>query len=714
MLSLQVQGINMRFNSFFYLLFLIPIIIFTACDSGNTPSPDNYTLRYDETGKNITGQFSFDMGIIPSNHTVKLSDFIPSITGCEIDYVSSTFTPGELTFTAETLTGVLTADIKLYEACSNPKLQLKAKHTDSSVLDNTLMTYTDDVTYEFDVEVAAVSNSYTPILQTTEINLTQNSETRIIVVSVYDQNNIPASSGSVNVVYPTEASEGVDVGSFTSETAMITDGKATFSYTGPSNLSSLLDAGKSSTSFKFHYENEVTNVVELSVNYVPDEDQIVITSYKILFNPQNSTAKMSLEEIMPFSVSIVDEDENVVANSDVYELNISLENTAIASLMDTSGATGTTLAYQNQNNITASVESGTESGLVPLRVSAHFKDVNDNNISINDTFNVIIESGPPTGISISYVGTDQDKERAKFIEKLAISVTDKYFNPVNTNPSVSVGAIVGYARYDGGDINHRIFVDSGTLATLDSDTLSLNQNLIDEGTTDIDVANDILVTFGNGYRYPASGAWGINDFTASTISLDAGQYEGNVTDSLGYAVGRNIRQDACQHGDEWVGQAKLADGAVTLDEKGTAVVELSYDYYLVGKSIVVYTNIIGQDNKLGKELKLGEAKKHTLRGHGIEVLGDLSIAAEGTETSPGTATGIFYAWIKDTPEPYRNARFGFGGVTTSGDGYINSVQHKSIEECSNNGHAYVEYTITADINSTFSVSFSTPLISSEF
>ncbi len=710
----SLQGIDMRFNPFVYLLFFIPIIMFTACGSGSTSSSDNYTLKYDETGKNITGQFSFDMGNIPSTHTEKLSNFTPLITGCDIDYASSSFTPDELTFTAGATAGVLTADIKLDGVCSNPKLQLQAKHTVISELDGNTLTHSEDETFEFDVEVAVVQNSYTPILQTSEINLTKNSETRSIVVSVYDQNNIPASSGTVNVVYPTEASEGVDVGSFTSKTATITDGKAIFSYSGPSDLSSLLDAGKSGTSFKFHYENEVTNVVELSVNYVPDEDQIVITSYKILFNPQNSSSKMSLDEIMPFSVSIVDEDENVVSNSDVYELNISLENTAIASLMDTSGATGTTLKYQNQNNITASVVSDTKSGLVPLKVSAHFKDVNDKNISINDIFNVIIESGPPTGISISYVGTDQDKERAKFIEKLAISVTDKYFNPVNTNPSVSVGAIVGYARYDGGDINHRIFVDSGTLATLDSDTLSLNQNLIDEGTTDIDVANDTLVTFGNGYRYPASGAWGFNDFTASTISLDAGQYEGNVTDSLGYAVGRNIRQDACQHGDEWVGQAKLADGAVTLDEKGTAIIEISYDYYLVGKSIVVYTNIIGQDNKLGKELKLGEAKKHTLRGHGIEVLGDLSITAEGTETSPGTATGIFYAWIKDTPEPYRNARFGFGGVTTSGDGYINSVQYKSIEECSNNGHAYVEYTITADINSTFSVSFSNPLISSEF
>lgn len=707
----------MQSNSLFYLLFLIPIIMFTACGSGSTSSSDdlsNYTLRYDEVGKSITGQFSFDMGNIPSNHTVKLSDFTPSITGCDIDYVSSSFTPDEVSFTSTTTTGVLIADIKLYGACSNPKLQLKAKYTDSSVLDNKFFTYTDDVTYDFDVEVTTPVNSYTLVLQTSAINLTKNSETRTIVVSVYDQNNIPATSGNVNIVYPAEASNGVDVGSFTPASAAIENGKAIFNYTGPSDLSSLVDAGKSATSFQFYYENELTKAVKLSINYVPDENQIVITSYKILFNPQDDSSKMSLSETKPFSVSIVDRDENVVSDSDLYELNISLENTAIASLIDSSGTTGTTLKYQNKNNITASLASGTISGLVPLKVSAYFKDVNDKNISINDTFNVIIESGPPTAISFSYVGTNQDKDRAKFIEKFAISVTDKYFNPVNTNPSVSVGAIVGYARHDDGNIHHRIFVDSGTLAILDSNTLALNQNLIDVATTDIDIYNDTLVTFGNGYTYPASGGWSFTGFNESTITLEEGQYDGNRTTNIGYAIGRNYRQDTCDYGREWVGQTKLIDNVTTLDEKGTAIMELSYDYYLVGKSIVVYANIIGQDNKLGRKLKMGEALKHTLRGHGVEILDDTTISVKGTETSTTTTTRRFYAWIKDTVEPYRNARFGLSQIKTSGDGDINSVRHMSIEECNNRGHAYVEYTITADINSTYSITVSNPFISSEF
>ncbi len=524
---------------------------------------------------------------------------------------------------------------------------------------------------------------------------------------MFDSNNVPVQSGNVNIIYPTEVASGVVVGNFSPTTSVILNGIATFNYTGPDDLLSLIKAGYSGTSFEFYYENDITKAVKLSITYDPDPDQIVITSYKILFQPQNGSLTMSLKEIKPFSIAIVDKDNNLVADANINELNISLENIAIASLMDSSGNKSSTLNYTSQNNITASLISSTISGLIPLHVSGSFIDVNNNTVKVEDTFNIIVQSGPPTAISLSYIETDQDTSRAKFIEKFAISVTDKYFNPVNTNPNVSVGAIVGYANYDD-DKSHRIFVDSNPLATLDNNSLNLNQNLI-QTTSDIDIYNDTLVTFGNGYTYPASGGWDFNEFNTSSIILNDGQFDGNTTANLGYAIGHNFRQDACILGTEWLGQTKLQDGVTTLDAKGTAVIELSYDYYLVGKDIVLYANIVGQDNQLDRKLKIGEAQKRTLRGHGVEVYGDLTITTE-TNTSK-----IFYAWVKDTSEPYRNARFEFKTITESGNGEVNSTIHMPIEDCNgNNGHAYVEYSITADANSTFGISLENPVISSEF
>lgn len=55
----------------------------------------------------------------------------------------------------------------------------------------------------------------------------------------------------------------------------------------------------------------------------------------------------------------------------------------------------------------------------------------------------------------------------------------------------------------------------------------------------------------------------------------------------------------------------------TIDDSGSAIIDLSCDYYLVGKDVLLYVNIIGKDNTLKKEIKLGEVKKHTLRGNGV-------------------------------------------------------------------------------------------------
>jgi len=698
-----------------FFLLLTVAVLFIACGGENdsqTPPSSSYTLSYSSDATQINGQVSFDLGTIPSNHIITLTNFIPVVDGCSVDFTSSGVSPESFTFTSTNTKQNATLDIKLSAPCSSATLVLKAQKKESVLINNKLVTSSKDVTYTFQITKTSTLTNYKARLKQNTLTLTQNKQNENITVVVLDQLNRPAEAGKVSIIYPDIVAQGVDIGSFEKTIVDVKSGEAQFLYTAPNNLKALVDNNITHTSFKFYYNDDIANFVELQINFTPDTNQTIVKSYEILFSPQDNTYKMSLEQSKSFSVELRDEDGNAVADGNISDLNISLENSYIASLMNANGDTNTSFHFTNTNNTTLTLKSKTISGLVPLHISTRFQDINGDTKILNKTFNVIVESGPPTAISISYAQTTQDTQRAKFIEHFAISVTDKYFNPINTRPQVSVGAIVGYAKYSddtlAANTEKRIYDDNGT-ATLDTDTLSLNQNYLDANTT-LDLVNDTLVTFGAGYTYPASGAWAMRDYNSSAIFLSPGQYDGNATQHLGFAIGHNFRQDACNFGDEWLGQAKLQNNESTIDETGTAIVELSYDYYLVGKDILLYINIIGKDNKLNKEIKIGEVKKHTLRGVGITSGSDTTITAK----DGATVTKRFYAWISQTPNALRNARFVFTSVTASGDGHINTVSRMPIQSCQSGGHAYVEYNITADANATYSVSVSKPELISEF
>lgn len=697
----------------FSLFFIILLFVGCAEDSNNNASDiSNVFLIYNDDSSEITGEVTLSMETVPNNHTITLSDFTPVVEGCSVNTLKSTVSPNSAIFSALNQTHTLAIDVKFLAPCSNTKLTLKTKKKDSSVLGKKVIVRTTDTSYEFLVQKPTVTpNTFKSILKESSLNITQNSQTSNVIVSVYDAHSSPVKDGVVKIIYPDVVTSGVNVGSFSPSEAEIKDGSATFVYTAPNDLTQTTK-DINTTSFKFYYNDIVTNATTLNVTYNPETNQTIHKTYSLLFQPQNNTYKMSLKESKTFSISLIDDSDVAVSDADIYDMNVSLENSSIASLLNPQGSEGSKFIFNNQNNITMTLKSRTISGLVPIHVSARFKDANGNDQNINNTFNIIVESGPPTAISISYTSTDQDKQRGKFIEHFAVSVTDKYFNPVNTNPQVSVGAIVGYASPDGNS-SHRIFDNSTDAnAILTPTTLNLNANVIDIASTDIDINNDTLVTFGNGYKYPASGGWSFDSFTSNSISLLADQYDGNSTGKLGYAIGRNYRQDRCKFGEEWLGQAKLQDGVTTLDLSGTAVVDLSYDYYLVGKDILLYINIIGKDNNLDRTLKIGEAKKHTLRGHGLELVSEPTL-----EATNGNANRKFRVWVKDANIPYRNARFSFRKVEESGSGHIisGSITQRPIDECGeNDGYAYVEYAISADLNETFSIEVSEPYINNEF
>jgi len=702
-----------------YLLLIFISFFVISCaenkDNQEIPDPTTYYLTYDETSTQIEGEVTFDMGSITSNHVVTLTNFTSTIEGCTLSTLSNIVSPDSLTFTSLETKQIATIDIELSEPCSTQTLKINADYEDTSIINGKVVNRTETRSYNYTVTKTTTISNFTPILQKSTLEIVTNKQNENVVVSVYDDKNRPATEGTISIIYPDEAKL-VDVGSFSSVSVDVEEGQALFVYTAPTDIQTLLDKNITSTSFQFYYDDAIANYVELKVLFTPQSDQVIIKNYQISFQPQENNYKMSLEESKSFSVSIIDDSNLALDGADVLELNISLENSFLAKLINSNGDINSHFSFENINNVTLTLQSNTVSGLVPIVVNSSFIDINGEKNFLSETFNIIVESGPPTSISISYAGTELKEEAevtAKFLEHFVVSVTDKYFNPVNTNPQVSVGAIVGYAKFtdDGlsANTNKRIYVNAAPLATLNGNTLSLNQDYIQSDNL-IDLDNDTLVTFGNGFSYPASGGWSFDNYDTSHIYLSDGQYSGDTTTDLGFAIGRNHRQDACYFGDEWIGQAKLQSETSTIDDTGNAVIDFSYDYYLVGKKILIYINIIGKDNALDKELRIGEVYAHTLRGNGIVTGSDTTITAE----DGATVTKRFYAWIDKTSLAYRNARFSFLDVSSSGKGNIMSVSRMPIESCESEGHAYVEYTIRADANETFSLSLQNPVIVSEF
>jgi hypothetical protein len=130
------------------------------------------------------------------------------------------------------------------------------------------------------------------------------------------------------------------------------------------------------------------------------------------------------------------------------------------------------------------------------------------------------------------------------------------------------------------------------------------------------------------------------------------------------------------------------------------IIKVEYAYSLVGKSTMLWTNLLGNHN--GTTVRIGEAKKVTLRGLGIESAEvTLSKDYNGTVSLPVTITG--------TVEALRNANFSYA-LKTDTNTVINNIVATSmsdIYDCDLNtttaigsvvyhgGQAYVDVNVTA-------------------
>ncbi|MDQ7047890.1 MAG: hypothetical protein Q9M39_09925 [Sulfurovum sp.] len=165
-------------------------------------------------------------------------------------------------------------------------------------------------------------------------------------------------------------------------------------------------------------------------------------------------------------------------------------------------------------------------------------------------------------------------------------------------------------------------------------------------------------------------------------------YTGQTRSNLFFAVGHNNRQDLCSAGNEFIGNMKANN--YQLNENGHALIEFEYDYHLTGKDIMVWVNLVGFQADNGNTGRIGEAKKHTLRGAGF-------VSPESYTLGAGErAEYRFTVEHKNAPENYRNGHFSaatIGACTVVGT--VDWSNYHDARDC-NNTKGYIEL----DVNNT--------------
>jgi len=558
-------------------------------------------------------------------------------------------------------------------------------------------------------------NNTTPSVFLPENNVTVSTNSQIvnIKVKVLASNNTPYSDGNVTIFYPDDAKYGRDIGSFSSSTVAISNGIANFVYTAPGNL----DENTSNIVFNFYHSANPSQAQAFTVKIVPDVNQTVLKNYSLKSSFSDTNATMGLKSNKLMSFFIKDDTNTLIPDSMVTSITIEMLNPNLGQLEDTKGNSGSSLTIADKNDVTVNLKTKTISGIIPLKVTSQFFDSNNNPQTLTRVFNVVVLSGPPSAISFSYVGTDSQSGQndAKMIENWVLTVTDRYNNFVNTHPSVSMGAIVGYAKSSANTKpnagNYLYYIPSVVNGTISStnNNFTASANVFDN----VDQTNDYLATFGNGYTYNASGKWDINTNNANNTLDLVDTYEGNDTSNLGFAIGHNYRQDACDFGVESVANVYPEEkDNYTVDSTGNMHIAIAYDYYLVGKDIVLWANLVGKQYDNNTTVKIGEARKITLRGAGLE--------GESYAFSKGfSGVERLQVSVKDTTAWYKNARFSYKVTVTADDAnwtVTGDSMDNSIISCDNNGTGigYVDINFTSPAGSAGTVSLTNLHVLNEF
>ncbi|WP_345975201.1 hypothetical protein [Sulfurimonas sp. HSL3-7] len=619
----------------------------------------NSSLSFDSTSLSVSGTVTTKYTL---EGNAEVTNIVPKVDGCTIQsYTIGTNNTISYTDNSDVQSGVT---IGFTEPCTSTSLTLTADEINDQ---NITWPFKATTSIQASLPVADVSPIAAITVDIASHNITLNSEQREIVLQVRNSNFVPISEGTIGVRYPSALNAGI---MNPIEEVAVVNGEAKFVYTAPSDISNL-----NGTSYDFVFFDTLNPLTSTSVTFTfnPDPTQVIQTEYLITSSIDDENVTMDLNKTRVLSFFLKDKDGNVVSDDAISAMSITLLNSQIADLIDSDGTVQDTTIAKTTNNVTVSLLSFNKSGLLPIEVSFSFTDVNGVAQTVSKLFSVVILSGPPTAFSMSYAGTGQDADNAKFIEHIVISAVDEYGNKVNRGSTISAGVITGYARDETYELNSSSVVGNQYavsltpiidhapvgIATIENAGSGAQLTAANIANTTIDLANDKLTTFRSDlYDYPfhASGKWDMSSVAGSTIDL-LDEYATTMPTeaNMGYVIGHNYRQEVCsQTGAKATAYVSSGDGTYKLDANGNAVIDVYYDYYLVAKTVAIYANVVTHVNggSVG-DVRGGETMVHTLRGHGLEYTDTFNIP-EGAVAMPINFSGIS---VVDTPVFLRNSRF---------------------------------------------------------
>ncbi len=486
-----------------------------------------------------------------------------------------------------------------------------------------------------------------------KIVISENSQGVPIDIFGFDVNNAPVTNGIVRVSYPAENSGAVDIGNISpSIDAAIEEGKATFTYTGPADLNRTVNKlGSSWVIYRFcdKAPDSTAECADVNVSFALDTTtpQPDLQEYVIDFGV-GADNTLNIDTLTPFTVVLKTKEGSVVEADRISDVTITTKRPTLAKLADANGVESDSLSLGGgKNPVNAYIKTKTVSGLVDFEVQVSFKDTQGLNKVETEIKSVVIFSGPPTTLSITKNSSSKDNAQGAFKDELVVHVADQYGNPVNTEPTFTVSAIIGPAddpnhlsteRNGGGLGDFGYLYDLNGAGTISSvGGVTYFDTVGDHSFANIDIDNDKLITFtptDNVYKYPALGSWTILEIVSNTRLRLKEEYVEDPSvpaNNLRYVVGHNFRDSSCSSTIGHYNVRVVPNGDVfQLDTNGTSIVNLFYDYPLVGADVFVAANILGYSNSLGQTVRIGNAYKRFLTGVGIKEARKVSYTGVGT------------------------------------------------------------------------------------
>lgn len=532
-----------------------------------------------------------------------------------------------------------------------------------------------DTTYEFRVEDEAVDTNATLTIlyrpnkpevgivsfdENSSYVATINGESIKLNVKVSNAQGSPMADGVVRAIYPTEWSK-TDVGVLLNDVVKVEGGRATFEFRAPNDMNRTnyylsQNSEGNFTKWYFSYNDTPADEKYITIEYRPIADQVVITNYEMEFQSIDISSNIfPIESQYTFTVKLLDQDKNLVDSSKVSNISVQLKSSLLG-ILQKDNTTTLSADINNSNSFSFVLKSGTKSGTVPVIATITYRDNNGNTQTMTKAYSVIVQSGPATAMSINLINTEASEEYAGFKSRYEVKVIDRYGNSINTTPTFSTGIIAGYAGFSAQTpSNARFSHANGEYGKINKETNELNVTNNSFDTNVIELGNDTLVTFAQGYSYNVSGNFDFEVQDANRVKLSEELALGQDETNVSYALGHNYRQ-IIGTANEAVARAVSEDGNYTINSEGRAIIDLYYDPYLVGKDVILWINLVGDkvySDTNSSSGHFGEAKVLTLLGKGISVSNEvMSIPKSGS-----AVTSIYYVTIEQSVEDYRHGRF---------------------------------------------------------